>query len=147
MIAFAAACYKLWHVSANLLWPRPTFSLSYWPMIPRLSPNINLVEPFYSCSPSHCITYRPLSHLTPHNVKMTLPSAIPRARRAAQAFFFAPLFCLTISGVVFGFAGKPFPPRIGRCGRGEQLITVLCSFEADPYKRGDLSELLYGEGS
>jgi hypothetical protein len=62
---------------------------------------------------------------------MTLPSDIPRARRAAQAFFFAPLFCLTISGVVFGFAGKPFPLELGGVGAGEQLITVLCSFEAD----------------
>jgi len=39
---------------------------------------------------------------------MTLPAAqVPRAKRALQAFFFAPLFCLTISGVVFGFAGPP----------------------------------------
>jgi len=37
---------------------------------------------------------------------MTVPSEVPLAKRAVQAFFFAPLFCLTISGVVFGFAGK-----------------------------------------
>jgi hypothetical protein len=37
---------------------------------------------------------------------MTLPAAqVSRTKRALQAFFFAPLFCLTISGVVFGFAG------------------------------------------
>lgn len=47
---------------------------------------------------------------------MTLPSEVPRTQRAFQAFFFAPLFCLTISGVVFGFAGK-FPlPRNCRVG-------------------------------
>ena len=40
---------------------------------------------------------------------MTLPAEVPRTKRVLQAFFFAPLFCLTISGVVFGFAGEiPF---------------------------------------
>ena len=58
---------------------------------------------------------------------MALPSDIPRARRAAQAFFFAPLFCLTISGVVFGFAGN-FPPELGG-GVGEQLITVFVALK------------------
>jgi len=44
---------------------------------------------------------------------MTLPAEVPRTKRALQAFFFAPLFCLTISGVVFGFAGIHRRSRIG----------------------------------
>ena len=81
--------------------------------------------------------------LLSHQPDMTLPSDVPRTRRAIQAFFFAPLFCLTISGVVFGFAGSipPFSPFLA------ELITVFYSPQTDSYKRGDISQLLYPEGN
>jgi len=71
---------------------------------------------------------------------MTLPSEVPKTKRALQAFFFAPLFCLTISGVVFGFAG--IPPMVSE----RRLVADkgMYSIEADTYKRGDISQLLYG---
>jgi hypothetical protein len=59
---------------------------------------------------------------------MTLSAAqVPRTKRALQAFFFAPLFCLTISGVVFGFAGLWPPPAIGADKRFVALKPVLIS--------------------
>lgn len=51
------------------------------------------------------LSFPPSLRVVQHLARMTLPAEVPLAKRALQAFFFAPLFCLTISGVVFGFAG------------------------------------------
>ena len=72
----------------------------------RVYQQINVVAPCPVTVPHQSHPFSPPSPPLTEN-KMTLPSDVPRTQRIVQAFFFAPLFCLTISGVVFGFAGKP----------------------------------------